>query len=114
MSTHTYQFPIAPTQDQVARIRAETTAAGHPCSLIQIDGLTIVLWFDPDLLPAEVAALDEVIRAVKTELTRAERNAIQSDIDLLIAYQGVATPTLAQTAAATKAQSRILRALLRS
>lgn len=114
MSTHTYQFPQPPSVEQLERLRAETIAANRPASLVVVDGSSITIWFTPDLSPAEVAVLDDVVRALKTDLTRQERNAIQSDIDLLVTYQGIASPTLAQTAAATKAQSRILRALLRS
>jgi hypothetical protein len=66
------------------------------------------------LTPAQVTALSEIARAAKTSLTRAELNAIQSDIDGLVTYQNLANPTLAQTVLAVKAQSRILRAILRS
>jgi hypothetical protein len=83
-------------------------------SLIDVQGATIVLWFTPDPTASELAALGDVIRAITTDLTRLERNAIQADVDLLVAYQPIASPTLVQTAAAAKAQSRILRAILRS
>jgi hypothetical protein len=42
-----------------------------------------------------------------------EWEAIESDIAGLKTYQGIASPTAAQTAQAVKAQSRILRAILR-
>jgi hypothetical protein len=114
MSTHAYQLPRPPTPEQLERIVAECDSAGRHPSLCQVDGNSVTLWFDPDLTAGEISALNDVMRAALTDLTRLERNAIQSDIDLLVTYQGVATPTLAQTAAAVKAQSRILRALLRS
>lgn len=66
------------------------------------------------LTPTQISQLADIARAAKAELTPNERNGIQSDIDLLVTFQGIASPTLAQTAAATRAQSRILRALLRS
>ncbi len=70
----------------------------------------------PDLSPTDITTLQTLRSLVvgASLLTVAERNGIQSDIDLLVAFQGIATPTLAQTVAATKAQSRILRAILRS
>jgi hypothetical protein len=70
------------------------------------------LVWTPDLSAAEQILLRNAGSAVS--LTDAERNAIQSDIDGLVTFAGIATPTLAQTAAAVKAQSRILRAILRS
>ena len=39
---------------------------------------------------------------------------MQPDIDGLRTYQGLASPILAQTVQAVKAQSRILRALLKN
>lgn len=114
MSTHSFDLPRPPSRDVLDRITAECGAAGRPVSLIEVQGSTIVLWFTPDLTAGELAILTDVVRAAKTDLTRLERNAIQSDVDLLVTYQGIASPTLAQTAAATKAQNRILRAMLRS
>lgn len=65
----------------------------------------------PDLSPAEVVLLRAATGAVR--LTVAERNALEADIDGLRTYQGLASPSLAQTVQAVRAQSRILRALLR-
>lgn len=69
------------------------------------------LTWTPDLSPAELLLARAVGSAVR--LTVAERNALESDIDGLRQYQNLASPTLAQTVLAVKAQSRILRALLR-
>lgn len=75
------------------------------------DAQRTMTW-DPDLSPTEQELLRAAVGAVR--LTSAERSALQADIDGLIAYQAIASPTLAQTASATKAQNRILRAILRS
>lgn len=113
MSTHVFTLT---DKRKAAGIVAACHEAGHGPTAVTYDevALTISLSFSPDLTAGEQSALAEIVRAAETDLTRAERNAIQSDIDLLVTFQGIATPTLAQTAAATKAQSRILRALLRS
>lgn len=66
----------------------------------------------PDLTANEQTILRAALGAVS--LTTDERTGLQADIDGLITYQGIATPTLAQTVLAVKAQSRILRAILRS
>lgn len=70
------------------------------------------LVWTPDLTAGEQTILRAALGAVA--LTTAERNGLQADIDLLVTYQGIATPTLVQTVSAVKAQSRILRAILRS
>src|SRR6476661_5058379 len=114
MSSHTYQLPYPPTSDQLARLIGAAGAAGRPIAMCSVDGTNVTIIFDVDLSPAEVSVLDEIMRAAKTDLTRAERNGIQADSDGLVTYQGLASPTLAQTVAAVKAQSRILRAMLRS
>lgn len=48
-----------------------------------------------------------------TGITFAEWQALDNDLSGLRTYQGVASPTLAQTVAATKAQNRVLAAILR-
>lgn len=74
------------------------------------------LTWTPDLTAQQTTTMQTIRQlAVSAVLiTPAERDAIQSDVDGLIAYQAIGSPTLAQTAAATKAQNRILRAILRS
>jgi len=79
----------------------------------QLTGDVTMTWLEI-LTPAQATAISEMARAAKTILSRSEFNAIKADIDGLITYQGLASPTLAQTVLAVKAQSRILRALLRS
>lgn len=75
----------------------------------------LTLTWPSTLTANQIAAVQEAARAARTGLlTPAERSAIQSDIDGLIAYQALGSPTLVQTTNATKAQNRILRAILRS
>jgi hypothetical protein len=71
--------------------------------------------FDPDLNPEEEAKLAKVVSLSRSglEVTDAEWDALSSDIDGLRTYHGLATPTAAQTAQATKAIIRVLRAVLR-
>lgn len=77
---------------------------------------TATATWTPDLTPAEQATLDTVrsLAVGSVLITPAERQVIDSDIQLLVTFQGLASPTLAQTVAAVKSQSRILRAILRS
>lgn len=116
MSTHVVNIGTE-NQDEIKdRLHPRVMAAFGLPSTFALDPQTgdLTVGFIADLTAPQITVLTELARAAKTGLTRAERNAIQSDIDLLVAFQGVATPTLAQTAAAVKAQSRILRAMLRS
>lgn len=78
------------------------------------DGTTLSLVFTPDLTAPEVTTLRALIRiSGLMRITPAEMTALEPDIDGLVTFQGVTTPTLAQTVSAVKAQSRIWRALLR-
>lgn len=72
------------------------------------------LTWTPDLTPAEQLLARAAAGAVR--LTTAERNALQPEDDILVAFAAgtVASKTLADVVIATRAQSRILRALLRS
>lgn len=91
------------------------TAIRAPSSMLFANGAATYT-FTPDLTSAEAATFADLVAAMRThdvQLTPAEYLAIKSDIEGLRAYNGVTSPTLAQTAAATKAQNRILRALLR-
>lgn len=72
--------------------------------------------FTPDLSSAESVTFTDLVAAFRQHevaITLAEYQAIKPDLALLKTYAGIASPTLAQTVAATKAQSRILRAMLR-
>lgn len=80
------------------------------------DGTSMTLTFTPDLSAGEQTTLARLARVASSsvEITPAEWQAIESDVDGLQTFQGLPSPTLAQTVLAVKAQSRILKALLRS
>ena len=88
----------------------------RPCELVSDDTTTSYV-FTPPLSAAEQITLNRIIKianAAVVGITPAEWQALESDIDGLITYQNIASPTLAQTVLAVKAQSRILKAILRS
>lgn len=76
------------------------------------------LVFVPPLSQAEQSTFAEIQAMAKfgitNDLTLAEFQTIRPDIAGLQTFQNLASPTLAQTVQAVKAQSRILRALLRN
>jgi hypothetical protein len=80
----------------------------------------VVLTFTPDLTAGETTTLATFMSDISTmakfgvTLTLAEWQSVKPDAQLLKAYAGVASPTLAQTVAAVKAQSRILSVIIRS
>jgi hypothetical protein len=77
---------------------------------------TRTLVYTPDLTVAEQTIFDRLVNLSSSAvlISPTEWQAIESDIDGLITYHNLANPTLAQTVLAVKAQSRILRALLRN
>jgi len=78
------------------------------------DGTTLSVTFTPDLTAGELATLRRIVRISGISVvTPDELAAVEPSLDGLIAYMAVATPTLAQTAAATKAIIRVLGVLLR-
>lgn len=82
-----------------------------------IDGAgNYVTTFVPPLTTAEQAILADLVLMAKfgVELTLAEWQSIKADAAALKAYNGVATPTLVQTAAAVKAINRVLATIVRS
>ncbi len=72
--------------------------------------------FTPPLTAPEQATFDDLKLMAKfgVEMTLAEWQSIKADAAALKAYNGVATPTLAQTAAAVKAINRVLATIVRS
>ena len=73
--------------------------------------------FDPPLSPAEQTTFNRLVNMAKSAvagITPEEWQAIEPDIAGLVTYQGLASPTLAQTVQAVKAISRVLRAMLRN
>jgi len=76
-----------------------------------------ILTFTPPLTAGEQVVFDRLAKlalSLVEGITPAEWEAIEPDIAGLATYQGLANPTLAQTVLAVKAQSRILRALIRN
>ena len=93
----------------VTYLRVPSEVLGYP-------GDTRTLVVTPELTAAEqttYARLLAIARSTIPAITPAEWQAIEPDIAGLRTYRAIATPTLAQTVLAVKAQSRILRALLR-
>lgn len=73
------------------------------------------VWVPPLTSSEQAAFADlEVMATFGVELTLAEWQSIKADAAALKAYNGVATPTLAQTAAAVKAINRVLATIVRS
>jgi hypothetical protein len=82
-----------------------------------VDGSgNVTMTFEPPLTTAEQATFDDLTTMAKfgVTLTLAEWQSIKGDAANLKAYLGVATPTLVQTAAATKAIIRVLGVIVRS
>lgn len=77
---------------------------------------TPIFTFVPPLNPAEQVTLDDLATMARfgVTLTLAEWQGIKADAAGLKAYLGVASPTAAQTAAATKAIVRVLGTIIRS
>lgn len=76
-----------------------------------------VLVFNPVLTGPEqtmFTRLTNLAKSLVNGISPSEWQALEPDIDGLVTYQGLASPTLAQTVLAVKAQSRILRALIKN
>ena len=104
------------SDDAEAAIQSLCTLYLRPCSLEgdPVNGVRFV--FVPPLTGAEQTVFDRISRLARSAvpgITPAEWEALEPDIAGLTTYQGLPSPTLAQTVLAVKAQSRILRALLR-
>lgn len=75
-----------------------------------------IITFDPPLTSAEQTTFDRLANVAKSRvlgITPAEWQALEPDIAGLKTYLGLASPTAAQTASATKAIIRVLAAMLR-
>jgi hypothetical protein len=107
--------PDAPTLRLVELCRLYLRAPAG-CATDDVTGEPVVM-FTPALTVGEQATFDRIVRLARSlvaGITATEWEAIEPDIAGLVTYQGLASPTLAQTVLAVKAQSRILRALLRN
>lgn len=98
------------------RLVALATLYLRPPSAWYVEDGVPVVEFDPPLSAAEQAIYDRlprIARSIIGGITPAEWQALEADLTGLRTYQGLPSPNLAQTVLAVKAQSRILRALLR-
>lgn len=80
------------------------------------DDATGSLVFTPPLTTAEQASFADLQTMARfgVNLTLTEWQSIKADVASLKTYNGLNSPTLAQTVAATKAQNRILAVIIRS
>lgn len=104
-------YPV-PRDDVPAFVRACEQNLRRP-SLVW-DGSAVVAEFHPDLDPTEQATYTALLRLHRSRLglTPAEFLALRDDVAGLRAYHGLSSPTANQTALATKALIRVLRAIL--
>jgi len=120
MSIHPVPSPVGDAEDAIrwqrmSDIKRLCAVYLRAPSDVTDDGTTLALVFTPDLTAPQSAILDRLIAlSGLMRITPAEWQAIEPDIAGLVTYQGLANPTLAQTVLAVKAQSRILRAIIRN
>jgi hypothetical protein len=116
MSTHTFAYD--PAVDYYAW-HFTLDASVRPPATFTWGPEGVVLTFTPDLTAAEATKLSDFMADIATmahfgvTLTLAEWQAIKADAAGLRAYLAVASPTAAQTAAATKAIIRVLATIIR-
>ncbi len=107
--------------DLVGGVIAGCTAAGvRPPTSSEVATGTMVratstITWTPDLTTQELATVNSVVKLAlgSTLITKAERDAIDSDIVTLRAFFQNATPTNAQSVAAIKSIINVLRVMLR-
>lgn len=91
-------------------------AIRNPASIGEDANGRPLIVFDPALTTAEQATFDLIVRRHLSRIpgiTPAEWEQLAPQIDGLRTYLGLANPTAAQTASATKAIIRVLRAIFR-
>lgn len=99
---HTIVEPVA------ARVAQQLPGATVQIGTPDANGDT-ALTITPDLTPAQLAAFNDAVVSIRAGV----EGLTAADIDGLRAYLAVGSPTLAQTASATKALIRTLRALIK-
>jgi hypothetical protein len=101
-----------PGRDRDAFVRLCETTLRRPALVIE-DGQVVAI-FLPELTAAEQDVYDDLLRLHRSRLglTPSEFLGLKDDLAGLRTYHGLASPTAAQTAAATKALIRVLRAIL--
>jgi ethanolamine utilization microcompartment shell protein EutS len=119
MSIHAIPSPTSDLTDSIRWQRAvelQRLALGYLGKepTITDNGTTLSLVFTPDLTAPQTATLNRLIAlSGLLRITPAEWATIEADLVTARAYVNIATPTLVQTAAATKSVIRFLRVLVR-
>lgn len=103
-----------PTEADFELIALVSAALREPISY-ERNGTGLRLTFEPPLTPEEQAVYDSLLGLSRSavQVTPVEWAGLRTELDGLRAYHALATPTAAQTAQATKAIIRVLRAILR-
>jgi hypothetical protein len=106
------QSPLSLVGEQL--VQAMTARGRPPSEWYAEDGVDVIL-FDPPLTVEEQATFDALSSLSRSavQVTPEEWAGLQTEIDGLRTYHGLATPTNAQSVAAIKAIIRVLRAILR-
>ncbi|HUW16225.1 MAG TPA: hypothetical protein VMW94_04030 [Actinomycetes bacterium] len=101
--------------DPLYTVALVTDTLRAPASWMAMEDGSVEMTFDPPLTPAERSTLADLRRMAHfgVTLTLAEWQAIKEDAAGLKQYLGVASPTAAQTALATKAIIRVLATIIR-
>lgn len=110
-------FNVAPKVAYFVIAQSDGVGLRLPVNTGAPEALQRTLIYTPDLTVAEQALFDRLVNLSKSlveGITPAEWQAIEPDIQGLQTYQNLASPTLAQTIQAVKAQSRILRAIIKN
>lgn len=108
MSEHQVPYTLAEDIGELTISLGRSVTYGEP----DAQGLT-TLTITPDLTAGQTQALQDRVAQLRAQRSRYGRlSEVRDDIAGLRAYMDIATPTLAQTAAATKAIVRVFRAVL--
>lgn len=115
MSDHVVPIDGSEVEGEVGLLARVRELLREPELLYDGQARTITYRFTPDLTLAELTTFSNLRATLRSRIrfTDAEMDALRPDVEGLRTYQGLASPTAAQTAQATKAIIRILRAVFR-
>ena len=114
MSVHNFPSRTVQPERSMAEIMRLCGAYIGRVPTEEDDGVNLTLTFTPDLDPGEEDTLRRVMRVgMLMRITPAEWAAIEGDISGLRTYDGLSSPTNAQSVAAIKALIHVMRALMR-